>query len=185
MDRSELEDLAALDAAGALDADARPAYLRRLARASSGERAAIAGLYRAAARLASALPPMEPPPGTKAHLLARVAPSPRFFSIRSGEGTWQDSPVPGVRLKLLRLDVARDTAVMLVQIAPGAIYPAHHHSAPEECYVVSGDLDIGGERLAAGDFHHASADTDHGVVTSEHGAELLLVVAASDYLRSS
>ena len=35
---------------------------------------------------------------------------------------------------------------------------------------------------AAGDFHHADEDSDHGEITTTDGAEVLLVGAVEDYL---
>jgi hypothetical protein len=47
--------------------------------------------------------------------------------------------------------------------------------------VISGDVIIQGQHLRAGDFHHADAGSEHDPLTSIHGAEVLLVVAAADY----
>jgi anti-sigma factor ChrR (cupin superfamily) len=71
---------------------------------------------------------------------------------------------------------------MLLRGDPGARYPAHHHSAPEECFVIRGSVTIGGRLLRAGDFHHADGGSDHGDITTTEGAEVLLVGAIDDYL---
>ena len=177
----ELEELAALDAVGALDADARRVYVRRLESASAAARAAVAGFYDAAATLAAALPPVMPPPALKQAVLARIAESEGVFSVHAGDRNWQPTPVPGVRVNVLHRSPQRNQVVLLLQMDPGAVYPAHHHSGPEECYVIRGDVTIGRERLTAGDFHHASGGSDHDLVTTDGGAEMLLMVAASDY----
>jgi anti-sigma factor ChrR (cupin superfamily) len=178
----DFEELAALDAVGALDADLRKAYRERLANATEAERQGAAAIHKAATLLVTALPPLNPPAEIKERLLARVTAKEDIFSIRAGEREWQRTAVPGFEVQTLHVDATRNTVVLLARVAPGVIYPAHHHSGPEECYVLAGDVSIHGERLTAGDFHHASTGSDHGVLTSEHGAELLLVVAASDYL---
>ena len=72
--------------------------------------------------------------------------------------------------------------MVVVRLGAGVTYPAHHHSGAEECYVLAGDVTIEGQSYRAGDFHHADAGSHHGPVSSEHGVEFLLVVAASDYL---
>ena len=68
-----------------------------------------------------------------------------------------------------------------LRVDPGARYPPHHHSGGEDCYVISGEIIVAGQRLHAGDFHRAEPDSDHGVLASDTGAEVLLVVSAADY----
>jgi anti-sigma factor ChrR (cupin superfamily) len=175
-DRPELEELAALDAVGALDADARTAYRERLARATPVERTAVAAMYDAAALLTNALVPIIPPPRLKERILGSVTANAEIYSLRARERQWQETPVPGVDVQPLHLDSAWNVVVLLARLAPGAVYAAHRHSGGEECYVLAGDVTIQGEHLAAGDFHHAASGTDHGAVTSQGGAELLLVM---------
>ncbi len=189
MSGRDLEELAALDAVGILDQPSQDAYLERLARASEAERRAIAEIYDAAASLPAGLTPIDPPPALRERILARVtavlAPAPTLlpatFSMRASERAWQATPVPGVEVTTLYRDAERNAVTLLLRMAAGSVYPAHHHSGAEECYVISGDVTITGERLTAGDFHHASTGSHHGSVATEHGAEVLLVVAASDY----
>lgn len=71
---------------------------------------------------------------------------------------------------------------LLIKGEPGARYPAHRHSGPEECYVISGSLYVEGQLLRAGDFHHAEGGSEHGELWTDEGAVVLLVAAASDYL---
>lgn len=180
MSTIDLEELAALDAAGALDEAEQRDLQARLACASPDERAAIAHLYELAAQLAVERATRDPAPGLRARLMDRVKTS-RLYSLRSGEGTWKAGPVPGTRVKLLSMDRARNSATLLMRVDPGARYPAHHHSGGEDCYVISGEILVGGQRLHAGDFHRAEADSEHGVLASDTGAEVLLVVSAADY----
>ena len=178
---SELEELAALDAAGALeDAEAR-AYRATLGNASPEQRAAISRLYEMAAQLAVADADLEPSPAVRERLTQRLEKS-RMYSVRIDQGQWTPGPVPGTRIKILSLDRSRDMATMLMHIDPGARYPAHHHTGGEECYVISGEIIVQGCRLGAGDFHRAEPGSDHDALASDTGAEVLLVVAASDYL---
>ena len=51
----------------------------------------------------------------------------------------------------------------------------------EQCNRTAAVL-VAGQRLFAGDFHYAEAGSDHGELSTETGAEVLLVAAASDYL---
>jgi anti-sigma factor ChrR (cupin superfamily) len=183
MDSTNLLDLVALDAAGALDEEEQRSLRERLTRATAEEREMSAQLYDAAAMIAveTADHALLPAPGVRDRLLARIS-SPGIYSMRADEGTWIVSDIPGVRVKVLSLDRDRDLAVMLLRVAPGSRYPAHSHSTAEECYVISGEITIHGRRLGAGDFHHAEAHSHHDVIFSERGAEVLLVASPRDYL---
>ena len=89
--------------------------------------------------------------------------------------------MPGVRVKDLVADTRRGLSVQLYELAPGARFPTHHHSGPEECYVVSGDFHVEGRVLHGGDFHHADAESDHDESFTEKGCTLLVMVATADY----
>jgi len=120
----------------------------------------------------------------KEHLMARIystiAPPAGFSVIESAEG-WLPHPVPGIRMKMLSLDRQRNYATLLLDVAPGARFPAHHHDAAEECYVISGSLFACGRRLVAGDFLHANAETDHDELWTEEGCRVILVVQPEAY----
>jgi anti-sigma factor ChrR (cupin superfamily) len=180
----DLEELAALDALGALTEDEERALRERLSSASPDERQAVAQIYELAggiahARSNTATAPI-PPPHVRERLMARVT-QPSSFSVFGPQLTWLPTPIPGLRMKVLSLDRERDSAVLLMQADPGVSYPAHHHGGAEECYVLSGDVRVQGQVLHAGDFHHAEPGSDHDPLYTEGGAEVLLVVAASDY----
>jgi len=180
-----LVDLAALDAAGALDEISRRPYVARLDEASDDERRAVADVYETASTvlissLALQAGMARPSASVKQRLMERLGTARGFFSIRADEGGWR-ALMPGVDAKLLHLDQERKTATLLARIGPGIVYPGHHHSGSEECYVISGDVIIQGQHLYAGDFHHADAGSEHDPLTSIHGAEVLLVVAAADF----
>jgi anti-sigma factor ChrR (cupin superfamily) len=116
----------------------------------------------------------------RAALLAKIA-VPSNHTVFPGDGNGFPTPVPGVRMKILTIDRARDRVTMLIKGEPGATYPAHRHSGPEECFVIAGSL-IEGQVLRAGDFHHAESESDHGELHTDEGVEVLLVASASDYL---
>jgi quercetin dioxygenase-like cupin family protein len=124
-------------------------------------------------------------PALKARVMAAVSEPASAglvrYTVTGAEGEWVETPMAGVTMKVLSLDKARDSAVLLVKGAAGARYPAHHHSKAEECYVISGEVLIHGQLLKAGDFHHAEPDSDHDELYTPTGVEVLLVVSASDY----
>lgn len=120
-----------------------------------------------------------PRPEVKRRLMETLTapPVPPGFVFRFAvDDDWLPHPVPGIRMKVLALDRASGYAVLLLEAAPGARFPAHHHGGAEECYVLSGTLNTCNRRMTAGDFLHADADTDHGELWTEDGCQVLLVV---------
>ena len=122
----------------------------------------------------------------RAKLMSRLSgapPVPAGFSFRlDSEQDWQPHPVPGIRMKVLSLNRDSGYATLLLDVAPGTRFPAHHHTGDEECYVISGTVWTCGRKIGPGDFLHADADSDHGELWTEDGARVLLVVSAEDYL---
>ena len=123
----------------------------------------------------------------KQRLMARVAEEPGKAALAPGfsfifeEEGWLPHPIPGIRMKMLSLDRKRDIATLLLDVAPGTRFPAHHHGGAEECYVVSGSLYACGRKIYAGDFHHADGETDHGELWTEEGCRVILVVEPEPY----
>ena len=179
----DLEALALADAIGALDPDERQDLEARLAALPPSVRAEVAQLYDASVEIAASTAGEAPSPGVRAALLARVA-QPSNHTITSTDGKWVGTALPGSRMKILAIDRARDRVTLLLRGEPGTRYPAHRHSGPEECYVISGSLHVEGRLLRAGDFHHAEGDSDHAEAWTDEGMEVLIVAAASDYLDS-
>jgi anti-sigma factor ChrR (cupin superfamily) len=127
-----------------------------------------------------------PRPEVRERLLAALdlPAAPSGFSFRyEREADWLPHPAPGIRMKVLALNRERGYATLLLDVAPGTRFPPHRHvGGDEECYVVSGSLFTCGRRLAAGDFVHADAETDHGELWTEEGCRVILVVPPEDYL---
>src|SRR5688500_12883245 len=105
---TDLQELAALDAAGALDEAEQRDYRERLAQASADERIAIAQLYDLAAAAAVDGASVEPPAGARDRLMQRVERS-QVYSVLADQGIWQPGPVSGTRVKILSLDRVRDS----------------------------------------------------------------------------
>jgi len=136
--------------------------------------------------LAESLDPSDAPRSdVKARLMARVAetvPVPAGFAFSFANEGWQSYPIPGIRMKVLALNRAQDTATILIDAAPGARFPAHHHGGDEECYVISGDVHTMGRTMGPGDFLHADVGTEHGELHTNNGALVLLVIKPEDYI---
>ena len=173
--------LALADAIGALDPDERNDLEIRLAALPPKVRVEVAHLYDTSVDIAATASGEEPSPGVRDALLAKVS-APSNHTITSTDGEWVETASPGVRMKILAIDRARDQVTMLLKGEPGARFPAHRHSGPEGCYVISGSLVVEGQVLHAGDFHHAEGDSDHREAWTDQGMEVLIVAAASDYL---
>ena len=188
MNAERLNDLAALNAVGALEGAEAQELQQFLNGADDATKSEVARLNNVAGLIGATEPaPLRPSPGLKAKILARIErpaaarPNPRpFFNLLRNEGEWRSLPVPGVRVKTLSIDRQRGYAVNLYELAPGARFPEHHHSADEQCFVLSGDFHVQGHALHAGDFHHAGHGSDHGESFSEGGCQLLVIGAAED-----
>lgn len=178
---ADLEALALADSIGALDPVERTELEARLAGLSPEERAYIASLYETVTEVAAAADCIAPPADLRERVLA-AARTPSRYTLRSDEGEWAETGLPGIRAKVLAVDKVRSLATMLVRAEPGAVYPSHKHHGPEECLVLSGSVVIDGRILRAGDFHHADEDSDHGEISTTEGAEVLIVGAIEDYL---
>jgi anti-sigma factor ChrR (cupin superfamily) len=129
-----------------------------------------------------------PRPEARQRLLASLPqpPVPTGFSFRfAADADWRPHPVPGIRMKVLALNRATGYATLLLDVAPGTRYPAHHHGGAEECLVLSGSVYTCGRRMTAGDFLHADANTDHEGLRSDEGCRVLLIVSAEDYLAAT
>jgi anti-sigma factor ChrR (cupin superfamily) len=184
MTLEDLEGLALADAIGALDADEQHAFEARVAELSADEQAQVARLYETAAAVAEGVDLAEPPPHVRGRVLA-AARVPTRYTIWGGDDGWSDTPLPGIRVKVLAVDKPRSMATLLIRAEPGAVYPSHKHHGPEECYILRGSVVIDDRVLRAGDFHHADEDSDHGEITTTEGADVLIVGAIEDYLPAS
>jgi|GEM_PF-1559848 len=173
-----LDDLAALDALGILSDDEQ-VELRRLAASADGATLDDANLYReAVAQLAESLDAVTPPPDIKHKILSAVA---RPNTVRANEGKWTNI-APGVRLKKLSSDRARNTVMVLMEMQPGSAVPPHEHRHAEDSYIIRGSARLGDLTLLAGDFHHVEAGSRHDSIVSDDGCLALLVMDAEDYL---
>jgi quercetin dioxygenase-like cupin family protein len=196
MDKERMQELAALNAVGALDGEDDTEY-RRLVADCAFLRHEVTAYSQVLAGLVQSLPAtVKPPPELKARIfqkigqpqepdrwfeaLSRVLP-PHVggfaFLPQAETGGWYKLAVPGAAFKLLSLDRERGYAVALGKLDPGAHYPSHHHFGGEDLYMLTGDLKIGDQVLHAGDYHHAAAETTHPINSSEDGCTLLIVLS--------
>ena len=102
--------------------------------------------------------------------------------VRAAEADWRQGVAPGVEIRRLYADRARGTTTALVRMAAGTGLPGHRHVSAEQFYMLSGDAQIVGETLGAGDYYRTPAGTSHDVTHTEGGCEFLLISSAVEML---
>lgn len=103
-----------------------------------------------------------------------------FGFIYADSNDWIQHSIEGIKIKQLAFNEKSGYAMLLMKVAPGTKYPAHHHNGAEECYVIEGDVYAQGKILGAGDFHHAEGGSDHNPLYTKNGCTLILVVDPKD-----
>lgn len=197
MTAEQIDEYAALYAAGALDGPELVAFQRLLAAGHTEALRALSLHERTAACLASGLSqPATPSSRLKENILAAIrrrngadrrdsgTPSETLlsgFKYIANHATldWQQARLPGAAIKVLYCNRPAGYAVVLGKLEAGVRYPAHDHVGSEELFVLTGDLHVGEYVLRAGDFHHADPGTHHQENFSVEGCTLLAVVHPS------
>jgi hypothetical protein len=90
-------------------------------------------------------------------------------------GWRRDHDAPGVEIRRLHADRARGRITALVRMAAGTRLPDDRRLTAEQLYMLSGDAQIAGVTLEAGDYYGTMGDTSNGVTHTESGCEFLLV----------
>ncbi|HEX7176392.1 MAG TPA: cupin domain-containing protein [Pyrinomonadaceae bacterium] len=198
----ELKEQAALYALGALETAEARDFERHLAEGCEACAAELRDFEGVAAQFALASAPARPPAGAREKLLSRIAAAaeeprpevspegapapdvlalaPDLLVVRRDAGEWEETPDPGVFVKMLFVDREHDTVTRLVRLDPGARIPSHRHLGYEQCLIVEGGMRAGHLHLRAGDFNCAAPGTIHEEISTEEGA-LLLIVAPANY----
>lgn len=142
--------------------------------------------------LALSIPAVEPRPGVRAELMAKIAAEPRRLpegaftvkpgvtAVRSSAASWIASPIPGIEYKLLARDPEHGTRTQLVRFAPGARYPRHRHVGTEEIFLLEGSVSVNGVLLVAGDYCRSEPGTEESGTWSETGGLALIVSSEHD-----
>jgi hypothetical protein len=112
----------------------------------------------------------------EARIDARAALKALSRTMRASEGDWIKVR-PGMRIKILHQMVAIGRQTILLDIEPGAAYPAHAHEQDEEIFMISGDLSIGGQELGPGDYHVSPKGSLHEPATTRAGCRCLVSMA--------
>ncbi|HXD30950.1 MAG TPA: cupin domain-containing protein [Pyrinomonadaceae bacterium] len=96
------------------------------------------------------------------------------YTLRATEGQWTELK-PGVFQKHLFSDKSRGTETTLIKLLPGKHLPNHRHLGLEECLIIEGDFNVGGEEFRVGDYRCAMPGTIDDTAFSVSGALLLIV----------
>lgn len=171
-------ELASLYALGALDSEDARLFDGHLANGCAECRSEVEGLEFAANALAFAPSPVEPPMSLRARVLESIrdgeaAPSSPALAFED-RGSWSPYSVPGIDFRMLHLDRSLREIVMLVRAQPGARYPMHDHTAPEEMFMLRGELSLDGTIYGAGDFIRSAPGSHHGVGETPAGCMFLM-----------
>jgi anti-sigma factor ChrR (cupin superfamily) len=115
-----------------------------------------------------------------ARVLMRQFSSGNRLTVRGRDLHWQPYRVPGVSVSPLYVDLAKREVTALLKAEPGAVYPIHRHAAPEEIYMLEGDLRIDGELYGAGDYIRSRQGTVHEPSTTVGGCMFLVRTSLDD-----
>lgn len=174
------DDWAAFYLVGAMTSEERGEFESQLD-GDQGLRDALRSLDDVSDALLEQIEPVQPAPGIREALLARVdaysvdQPAPVIRRASQHDG-WQETGVPGVTVRILFADHQQNRMTALMRLEPGAVYPSHVHDQAEECLMLEGELDFGDYVLKMGDYLRLEPGTKHGEARTEHGC-LCLVTA--------
>lgn len=97
---------------------------------------------------------------------------------RLDDGPWLRRS-PHFEIKILNHDQASGLYSYVLRLAANGIIETHAHSLPEECMILSGEIEVDGLTLGAGDYQVFQPGTRHSRIFSRNGA-LLFVRAELD-----
>lgn len=197
-------ELAALYVAGAMSSQERSSVEALLASGHPELVAEVRRLDAAARALGSAAQPMIPNPEVRDRLMRMITQQREtelsdgrsqiwrewrsndldaLFTLKSDEGSWEETGVAGVHVRKLFVDRPNNRMTAMFRMAAGTSYPQHVHDGPEECYVLQGDLHVGDELIMhAGDYQRATPGSHHDTQWTESGCLLLVTSSLSDEL---
>ncbi len=196
---TDQKERAALFALGSLPTTEAAAFAEEMARLPALA-AEVGGLRRLTNHLEGALertPP--PPPWMKERMLDRVRAerarpaqpwrgwqAPRGeeqqFIVRRDAAPFEPTAFDGVDTRRLNVDPKTGRITMLVRMRPGSIYPSHEHGGYEECFVLEGDIDVGGTQMKAGDYQLSPQGSRHPRQSTRDGCLLLITTSPDDQL---
>lgn len=86
---------------------------------------------------------------------------------------WLPSDRNAGEYAVLRVHESQEGATILLRFAAGAASGRHGHPAGEELYILEGECEVDGRRLAQGDFLYTPAGEDHDLIALSDTVMLL------------
>lgn len=65
---------------------------------------------------------------------------------------WSSTEFPGIEMKVLYLDRSSGASTIMFRMQPGAVVPAHEHTALEQTFILSGSLKDDEGEARAGEY---------------------------------
>ena len=121
-----------------------------------------------------------PSPALKERLMAAITAPVEMHVLRGDEVKWRATPYVGVSYRSLFIDRETKMHTLILRLQPGAVYPRHRHTRPEQCLVLSGDVENEAVSMKAGDFEWMAGETIHNSLTTRGGCELLIIASLND-----
>lgn len=102
-------------------------------------------------------------------------------TVRSEAVDWEESGIPGVRIKRLFVDSKKRRMAALLVMDAGATFPPHRHKDVEEFILLDGDLSVDEETvMKVGDYLRAESGSRHGPQSTKNGCLLFLSASIDD-----
>lgn len=99
--------------------------------------------------------------------------------VDTGRLAWSPLDFEGVAIRILHRVESTGALTVMTRMAPGAVIPAHWHSAADETvYVLEGDFIEDGVSYGVGSFFVGSAGSPHGPHRTLGGCTLLTTFSA-------
>jgi anti-sigma factor ChrR (cupin superfamily) len=171
------QELAALYAIGALEPAEVADFETHLRQGCSYCESELRDFQAVATGLAASGEQHSPGDNVRRRLMARVDTASGLTTLRSDDESWKRTATEGIRVRRLFVNRERGTVSMLVKMTAGARFSGHRHAAVEECYVIEGDLHVGGTVLHAGDYQRAATDSFHDVQWTENGCTAFIITS--------
>lgn len=182
----EVRDLASFYALGVMSEEEAKAYEAHLDVCAVCARESVS-LRETAGAIGLTAPEAEPSDSLRDTLMAQVAAEPKrvspladFDIVHDDDGSWEDTGIPGILIRRLHVDANAGRMTCLLKMQEGAVYPAHEHGGPEECYILHGDMRFGGETFRVGDYLRAETGTLHPEITTEDGCVCLIFASTQN-----
>ena len=126
------------------------------------------------------LEPIGAPSELKSRILDRIeADAPDFVFTSIDQLEWQEVE-PGVLVKILFRDAARNRITAVVRMRPASHYSNHRHTQPEELFILEGSCYCGGQVLRKGDYHRAEIGSVHLDTRTDEGSLMLMITSAEN-----